>query len=405
MIALLLAAFFTNTERVAAVAIGGGAIWTATSGGVEQYDLPSGSRLRVFTTADGLDSNDVLQATWQDGALHIRTGRSTCALTPALAFACAPAPPLPPPAPAVAQLFRGARETGRILDGGRQIVATDGAGLWLDGRRLTPEGQLCANHVEALASFRGAIWVGTFDAGVCVLEGDRFRRVAAPFRMVNDLFPAPEGLFIAATEGLYFTRDGRTFRREAAVRDRGANRIAASRRWLFVTTPAALYAIRREGTPRVRRWARPAGSTALQAVAVSGRDVWLASEDAGVIRLRAGKFRAFDRASGLPSSWAVDVAPASGGGVWVATLRHGAVRLGSDGAVERSGPSAWGLRIYSNDGSFLFATQHGIEGWAAPLPDPRVHALLRNRDGFWIGTEGGLALLNGVAKPPFGGRD
>ena len=395
MIALLVAAFFTNTDRVAAVTAGGGAIWTATSGGVEQYDARSGARLRVFTTADGLDSNEVLQATWQEGALHVRTGRSACALTPAMAFACAPAPPLPPPAAVVAQLFHGARETGRIQEAGRTIVATDGAGLWLDGRRLTPEGQLCANHVEALAAFRGALWVGTFDAGLCVLEGDRFRRVAAPFRMVNDLFATAEGLWVAATEGLFFTRDGRAFRREAAVRDRGANRIAASRAWLFVTTPAALYAIRREGRPRVRRWPRPAGSTALQAVAVSGRDVWLASEDAGVIRLRGGRFRAFDRASGLPSSWAVDVAPAADGGVWVATLRHGAVRLGPDGALEQSGAPAWGVRIYNDAGSILFATQQGIEGWAAPLPDPRVHALLRSPDGFWIGTEGGLALLNG----------
>ena len=38
----------------------------------------------------------------------------------------------------------------------------------------------------------------------------------------------------------------------------------------------------------------------LQAVTVSGRTVWLASEDRGVIRFRAGKFESFDRAAGLP---------------------------------------------------------------------------------------------------------
>jgi ligand-binding sensor domain-containing protein len=178
------------------------------------------------------------------------------------------------------------------------------------------------------------------------------------------------------------------------VRERGANRIAATHRWLFVTTPPALYAIRRDGRRRVRRWARPAGSTALQAVAVSGRNVWLASEDAGVIRMRGGKFQAFDRASGLPSSWIVDVAPAKDGGVWLATLRDGALRLGPDGTVQEAArnPRAWGLRLYADEGSVLFGTQQGIEGWNAPLPDPRVHALLRTPDGFWIGTEGGLAL-------------
>jgi len=393
VIALLLAALYTNTERVAGAVVDGGAIWAATAGGVEQYDLRSGARLRLLTTADGLDSNDVRQI-WHDGALRVRTGRSACTLTPAMLFACTPAQPLPAPGPAVARLFHGARETQRIHHGGREIVATDGAGLWLDGRRVTPAGQLCANHVQALAQRGGAIWVGTFDGGLCVLEGGRFRLVATPFRMVNDLLATPQGLWVAAAEGLYFTQDGRKFRREVRVRERGVNRIAASGRWLFATTPGALYAIRREGRSLVRRWARPAGSTALQAVAVNGRDVWLASEDAGVIRMRAGKFQAFDLASGLPSSWTVDVAPASGGGVWVATLRHGAVRLDSEGAVREAASPTWGLRFYNDGGTILFGTQQGIAGWTAPLPDPRVHAFLRNQDGFWVGTEGGLALLN-----------
>jgi len=146
----------------------------------------------------------------------------------------------------------------------------------------------------------------------------------------------------------------------------------------------------------VRRWARPAGSTALQAVAVSGRNVWLASEDAGVIRMRGEKFQPFDRASGLPSSWIVDVAPAKDGGVWAATLRDGAVRLGPDGTVQEPArnPRAWGLRLYAVDGLVFFGTQHGIEGWTAPLPDPRVHALLQTPDGLWVGTEGGLLLLD-----------
>ncbi len=392
---LLLGVVFTNTGRVAGVAREGDILWAATSGGIEEYDLRTGSRTRLFTTADGLDSNDVLRV-WREDAVRARTARSECRLEPVARFDCSAAAPLPPREWAVAPLYQGARETARLSADGRQIVATDGAGLWLDGRRITPEGQLCGNHVEALASFRGALWVGTFDAGICVLESGRFRSVRAPFRMVNDLMATPEGLWVAAGEGLYFSRDGRRFRREARVRERGANRIAATRRWLFVTTPPALYAIRRDGRRVVRRWARPAGSTALQAVAVSGRDVWLASEDAGVIRMRGEKFQQFDRASGLPSSWIVDVAPTKDGGVWVATLRDGALRLGPDGTVRGAArnPRAWGLRLYPENGSVFFATQQGIEGFSAPLPDPRVHVLLRTSDGLWIGTEGGLLLLD-----------
>jgi ligand-binding sensor domain-containing protein len=386
--ALLLAVLYANTARVSGVAVSDGVLWAATSAGVEQYDLRDGARLRLFTTEDGLDSNEVLRIRHDDGVLRVRTMRSECSLTAAAGFACARAPAIDPEPPALVRRSHGARETARLRAGGREIVATDGAGLWLDGRRITARGQICGNHVEALASFRGSLWVGTFDEGLCVLQGGRFRSIATPFRMVNDLRATAEGLWIAAGEGLFFTGDGRRFRREARVRERGVNRLATSGARLFATTPVALYAI--DGR-RVRRWPHPAGSTALQAVAVSGANLWLASEDLGVIRLRGGRFEAFDRASGLPSSWVVDVAPARQSGVWAATLRDGAVRLGADGRVEeRRDPHAWGLRLYQDQGRILFGSQQGVAGRDLPLPDPRVHALLRTGQGLWVGTEGGL---------------
>jgi ligand-binding sensor domain-containing protein len=213
--------------------------------------------------------------------------------------------------------------------------------------------------------------------------------------MINDLLATPRGVYVAAGEGLYVTTDARKFHRDARVRDRGANRLAFSRGRLFVTTPATLYELRLEGRNLVRRWRHPAGSTSLQAVAVSGPTIWLASEDRGVIRFHAGKFESFDRASRLPSSWVVDVAPAPSGGVWAATLRNGAVHLDSNGRVRELSPRphAWGLRLYDDGGRMLFGTQHGLDGHDA-LPDPRVHALLRTARGLWIGTEGGLALVS-----------
>jgi ligand-binding sensor domain-containing protein len=390
VIAVLLAALYTNTLHVNGIAVHADTLWAATAGGVEEYELPAGSRTRLFTTADGLDANHVLRV-WHDGVLRARTARSVCSLTAAEAFTCAPAEPFLPSAATVSPLFHGARVTGTTESGGKSIVATDGAGLWLGERLLTPGGQLCGNHVQALAEFRGMLWVGTFDAGLCTFDGNGFRTVAAPFRMVNDLRSASGGLFVAAAEGLFVTRDGRTFRRETRVRERGVNRIAASRRWLFVTTPFALHALRIDGQRGFRRWPHPAGSKALQAVTVSDADLWLASEDSGAIRLRRGRFEAFDRASGLPSSWAVDVAPAPGGGVWVATLRDGAVRLSADGNVrQRLAPGAWGLRLYADAGAVLFGTQNGIIGVDVSLPDPCVHALLRSSDALFIGTESGL---------------
>ena len=402
---VLLAALYTNTAQVHGLAAQGSSLWAATAGGVEEYDLLSGRRLRLFTTEDGLDSSEVAQIWIAAGTVHARTAASACALSGG-AFVCSSAPPLAAAVPAAAPSFHGSRVTAGLQAAGKSVVATAGKGIWSNDQELTPRGQICGNHLEALAEFGGQLWVGAFDGGLCVQRANgSFRRVATPFRMVNDLRPTRRGLYIAAAEGLFVTRDGRTFRREGRVRERGVNRLAATGRWLFATTPAVLYALRLEGPDVVRRFRHPAGSTALQAVAVSGSDLWLASEDVGVIRMRREKFAAFDRASGLPSSWTVDVAAAPGGGVWAATLRHGAVRLGADGSVRELGgdAEAWGLRLYDDGGRMLFGTQQGLlraDGSARasaarpqPLPDLRVHSILRTRDGLWVGTEGGLALV------------
>ena len=50
--------------------------------------------------------------------------------------------------------------------GGRTFVGTAGRGLWLAGQHptaLTPDDQICSNHVVAVARFRGDVWLGTFD--------------------------------------------------------------------------------------------------------------------------------------------------------------------------------------------------------------------------------------------------
>lgn len=394
MIAVLLVALWTNTAQVESVAATGATLWAATAGGVEEYALPAGTRTSLYTTEHGLDSNAAHRVWVEDGAVRVLTEKSVCALR-VDRFVCSAADGAAGAVPSVAPRSHGARETARLIIGRQSVVATSGAGLWLDGRRITPDGQICTNHIQALSEFQGRLWVGGFDGGLCVLEGSAFHTVRVPFRMINDLLATPRRLYVAAGEGLFISSDGRKFHRDPRIRDRGVNRLALSNGRLFVTTPAALYEIRLEGRDLVRRWRNPAGSTALQAVAVSGRTVWLASEDRGVIRFRGSKFESFDRASGLPSSWVVDVAPAPGGGVWAATLRNGAVRLDRAGKVRELGgsPRAWGLRLYGDGDEMLFGTQQGLGGHD-DLPDPRVHALLRTARGLWIGTEGGLALVS-----------
>ena len=387
MIALLIAALYTNTAQVQSIAAAGATLWAATGGGVEEYTLPLGHRVRVYTTEDGFTSNDTRGVWYEGAALHVRTPDAECAQR-GERFECSSRGMAAVGALSTEQ-FHGARVTQRLKVGAQTIVAT-AAGLWLDGKRITPKGQICGNHIAALAEFRGRLWAGAFDGGLCDFDGVSWRAAKTPFRMVNALYATDRALYVAAAEGLFRTADGRRFRREPRIRESGVNGLAASRAWLFVTTPVALYAFR-DGSGVMKRFRKPAGSTALQGVAVSGSNVWLASEDVGVIRMRAERFDVFDMAAGLPSSWMVDVAPAKDGGVWAATLRDGAARLDRDGKlVERRAEKAWGLRLYADGREVLFGTQQGLHGTTVTLPDSHVHAILRSDGALYVGTEGGL---------------
>jgi len=431
------ATLFTNTSSVEALAAeeGDGRLWVATRGGLEAYDLASLAHRRLYTTADGLAENVVRAVEVSpEGTVVARTERAACTRT-GDRFTCAPAPPLPAPrpeAPAVtATLFRGARVTATLAAAGRRFIGTAGQGVWLvgpGGRRLTPEPerQICANHVVAIASFRGRTWFGTFDDGLCSFDArtSAFRRAPGRFQMINALAVVGDGdgdgdggtLYVASTAGLFRTRDGRRFQRAYDLNQRGAVDLAVDGDVLWAVSTGALWRIPTGGRERPRRFLLPAGSHALQAVDVSGGAVWIATEDAGVLRLdtTTETFRIFDRAAGLPSSWTVDVAATPDGGAYAATLRHGLVRIDPDGTARAAAgalPDAWLLHVSAaaRGGGLWVGTQGGA-GWvdlatfrarALPgLPDPRVHAFHDAPDGAtWIGTEGGTVR---IAGPPQG---
>ena len=50
---------FTNTEYVEGIAAAASALWVATRGGVEEYDLRTLQRRRVYTTNDGLPTTAI----------------------------------------------------------------------------------------------------------------------------------------------------------------------------------------------------------------------------------------------------------------------------------------------------------------------------------------------------------
>jgi len=393
-------AVFTRTAYVEDVVAHQDALWVATRGGVERYDLPGLAYRRVYTTADGLAENAVRALEISDGRVVARTERARCTLVDDR-FTCRPAPALAPREPAVARRFAGARVTCERTVAGVLVIGTAGAGLWAGNKKLTPEGQVCSNHVVAMERFLGRLWLGSFDEGLCSFDGSSFTIAALPARMVNDLVATPKFLYVAASEGLWRTADGARFERVEFISERGVNDLAFDGRYVWATTPGALWRIRTQPGLRSRTYWRPGGTRALQAVAVRGGDVWLAAEDRGAMRLRDGRFEIFDRAAGLPTSWALDVA-ASGHAAFVATLRHGLLRVDASGRAStiQGLPDEWLLFVAAqNDGSLWIGTQNGaahitpggtVES-VAGLPHPCVHAILPLEDSTWFATEGGLA--------------
>lgn len=361
-------ALYTNTETVAAVEERDGALWVTTTGGRERYDLATLTRTEV-----------------------------TPAPTPAAA-------PL-----AVAPRYQGARETVRLSTSVGVVVGTAGNGVWLDGatpRRLTPTGQICGNHVVALTVWKGKPWVATFDRGVCWLDGDRWVKPTTDFRMANDLAVTRKGLVVAASEGLYVSKDGVRFARWKGIIDTGWNDLAVDGDELYATIPGAMWRlpVGRRGRRAITRW-KPGGSKALQAVVAGGGAVWVTSEDRGVLDVSAREVAIHDRVAGLPTSWHIDVA-LIGGQPWVATLRHGLLRRGADGTwttvaglgspwllfvgADAAGTGAW---VGAQGGAYHVSADGAVRDLSAVLPEPNVHVIAEAAGSLWIGTEGGLVRL------------
>lgn len=416
----------TSTRHVEAIAVAGDTAWVATRGGVEEYSIPERRRIRLYTTLDGLESTNILQvAASTEGAtkglIVARSQDHSCTLAGG-AFQCVAAPRVTTPVPEVARMLHGARETARVpISGGRWLVGTAGKGVWLDEQpgglqAISPRFQVCSNHVMAMAEFKGRLYLGSFDEGVCAsIDGDSgggqpaFETLDTPFRMVNDMIATPKGLYVASSSGLFVSTDGASFTKVAFVTERGVGGLAFDGRTLYATTPATLWRIRVQGGPRSRSSWRPGGSTAVQKVTLGHGMVWLASEDRGVIRFDPSKqtrrqkaFTVLDRAAGLPTSWIMDVAAGEDGILYAATFRDGLLRMDTSGkqaAQTLAGlPDSWLLHVSEQGGTIWIGTQAGaarIDGSRVSvirhgLPHPCVHAVARFGGRIWLATEGGL---------------
>ena len=133
--------------------------------------------------------------------------------------------------------------------GWRVLVPDDGEAR----SRLAPAILPLRSFVRSIVSFRGRLWLGTFDDGFYVVDAAedvladpsllaRAQHVRAPFRMITDATVANGALYVGANEGLFVTKDGSRFARVDEVSSRVTS-LAQSGGALYATTTSALWRV------------------------------------------------------------------------------------------------------------------------------------------------------------------
>ncbi len=401
-----LATLHTSTAHVDDLATDGKLVWAGTRGGLEVYDVATGTLQRRFDTRHGLDTAHVWSVDLSNGQARVRTTASECVLRDTT-FDCTAAAGAPAMEPTVGPRRDGHRVTAIVNAGTQRFEATAGSGLWIGGetpRRLTADDQPCSNHIGPMLTDGERLWLGAFHEGLCFTDDGRtFTHASEGPRMINDLTSIDGVLWIAATEGLFRTTDGITFEREASIKPRGVNGLARDGDMLLVTTPGALWTVPL-GKGRTKAQSRPGRTRAIQGLVHTTDATWLTTEDRGVVRVAtSGDTTRFDLAAGLPASWFLAAAADNQGNIVAGSLRNGVTVLEPDGSHHQVGglPDTWIFDVTRIADTIFVGTQNGaaaIQGeHVTTLPDiphPNVHGFAEYRGQLWVATEGGLAVYD-----------
>lgn len=147
--------------------------------------------------------------------------------------------------------------------------------------------------------------------------------------------------------------------------------------------------------------------------------IWFGTAGDGLHRYQNGRWTSFTPDQGFPGSKVTTLLELPDGDLMVGTQSEGLLRLHPDGRVEPGLPAGQPGRprlindLVLQDGTVWAATDQGVfhqegSGWTrihqgnSPLPNNLVHCLLPTPDGLWMGTENGLARLQGGRWALFG---
>lgn len=280
-----------------------------------------------------------------------------------------------------------------------------GASAWTRAETAGPP----SNDVSALAWDGTRLWAGTFDRGLAVWDGGRFRTVEGLDARVNALAvertESGTRVWVATARGLATVEEGvvRVLRRADGLPDDDVHAVAplAAGGVVAGTTRGAV--VVRDGRVRPAGPKRmPAHATWAVAEAEDGA-LWLGTT-AGLFRVSGDRFRRFSAAGGaLPDDWVTALA-SDAKGVWVGTYAGGAARVAADARGRIVGTTVLasvhvnpaGLALH--DGRVSVATMEGLfvgegNGFRATpgaAPGGDVTAVVHADGVRWVASRNGL---------------
>lgn len=284
-------------------------------------------------------------------------------------------------------------------------------------RRVTPTGQLCGNHITALARHQGRLVVGTFDRGVCwQLADGRWRTTRAPSLpsdQVLGITSDGQNLYVATTYGLGL-HDGKSWsrlsygaRNPVALAKLSVLGVSRMEGGMALVDGRGVSLVTPDGSPLslVKRLPLPEGWSKHASVGEgAGRFLWMGSEDRGLLRWNGERWQRFHDGRDLTDNWITTLSTDAEGRAIAGTCQDGFNYFdGAKWTRVRAAPGLPSSAIVSTalvPGGALVGTLLGAsyfdagtgEVHALPgLADPRVYAVLPEGDSALFGTEGGLS--------------
>ncbi len=295
------------------------------------------------------------------------------------------------------------------------VFSRTGTGGWK--RVLVPSGGLLTDrNVSALAVDKsGRLWIGYFDRGLDIVEGQRARHIEDDHvYCINRIRPdVLRGSTAVATANGLVMFDAQGVRKQALGKAQGliadhVTDVAPFRDGLVLATPAGLTFIDSSGTRSLYSF-HGLVNNHVYTVASNGAYV-MAGTLGGVSMLEGDQVRAnYTTAnSGLKHNWITTALPV-GSDWWVGTYGAGVARFDTSGKIEVSSDAGKDLVINPNAmlatdrallagtmGKGLYVMDRNSGRWIAiaeGLPSLNVTALASSNGFVYVGTDNGLVRI------------